>query len=421
WKVEKVWRREVKEDLGCRQGQWNLNEGGTPIDRTSGKYDPPHRKRPDNHEEHDSTRRKYNPPYQKYSDSHEEDDSNSTSPPTSESSSGISDRSGRKNAPPPRDGFDSDEEINRNTSSPFAGSSSSGYRTPEIVDIEQTARPTERSTQYSYTLNASSSAQYSPSGYAKPKQTTSASSVRELLEKNNISEAQAKLSTFGLFSEARETTNDQPCIIKARTGSCPLERFCPFAASHGWNFPDLRIASICTAKCDRSACSRLHLNIEEERLVFETYGADMQRRISSELKNKYEEKAAQERLAREAEVSQYQTLVTDLRNKITTERNQASVEAKEQLCHLNNAKALLNESRKEVAELKVALKTKEEESDGFKSKIQQMRTSVMESIFGYMQKLNYYQLLKIDQTANLSEINKAYKKLSLQFHPDKGG
>lgn len=32
---------------------------------------------------------------------------------------------------------------------------------------------------------------------------------------------------------------------------------------------------------------------------------------------------------------------------------------------------------------------------------------------------NYYEILKVNKHATLEEINKAYKKLALKYHPDK--
>lgn len=34
---------------------------------------------------------------------------------------------------------------------------------------------------------------------------------------------------------------------------------------------------------------------------------------------------------------------------------------------------------------------------------------------------NYYAVLKISQDASLQEINAAYKRLALKYHPDKSG
>ena len=35
--------------------------------------------------------------------------------------------------------------------------------------------------------------------------------------------------------------------------------------------------------------------------------------------------------------------------------------------------------------------------------------------------MSHYQTLGVDKTATQSEIKKAYRKLSMQHHPDKGG
>ena len=41
--------------------------------------------------------------------------------------------------------------------------------------------------------------------------------------------------------------------------------------------------------------------------------------------------------------------------------------------------------------------------------------------FDLLNKNNYYSLLEIEQTASMDDIKKAYRKLSLELHPDRNG